>query len=360
MNISIIGAGNCGQAMTAHLISSGYKVKLYDINAETINSIKKNGIVSKGVIEGTFKPETTTTNIEKVLSNANVILVAVPASSHKTVAKDCAPYLQNGQIIILNPGRTFGALEFLSTIREVSNADITVAETQTALYTARLYDINKVEIITLKQQVSIASIPSNKIESVVEIFKNVYSQFVAAPDTLTTSFNNIGALLHPVPTLFNIGWIEKEGAFFKYYYDSISPTIAKFLEKIDSERVNIATTLGVNAVSLKDWMCSSYKIEADSLYEAFQKNTYYSTIDAPKTIHHRYIFEDVPTGLVPLESTGKKLGLPVNNIKLIIDQASALLDYDFRKNGRTFLNLGLESVGIDELKTLITKGNFND
>ncbi len=360
MNITIIGAGNCGQAMTAHLISSGYKIKLYDINAKTINSIKENGIVSKGVIEGVFHPEIASTNIEKALNNADVILVSVPASSHKILAKTCAPFLKDNQIIILNPGRTFGALEFLSTVKKINNADITVVETQTSLFTARLYDINKVEIITLKQKVSIASIPSNKINSVVEIFKNIYPQFVGVPNTLTTSFNNIGALLHPVPTLFNIGWIEKEGAFFKYYYDSISPTIAKFLEKIDNERINIAKELGVNAVSLKDWLCSSYKIEADSLYEAFQKNTFYSTIDAPKTINHRYIFEDVPTGLVPLESTGRKLGLPVSNIKIIIDQASALLDYDFRANGRTLRNLNLETFGINELKSIITTGKFND
>ena len=360
MNITVIGAGNCGQAMTAHLISSGYKIKLHDINAETINSIKKNGIVSKGVIEGIFHPEIASTNIEKALNKADVILIAVPASSHKFLAKTCAPFLKDNQIIILNPGRTFGALEFLSTVRKINDINITVAETQTALYTARLYDTNKVEIITLKQKVSIASIPADKTDSIIEIFKDVYPQFIAAPNTLTTSFNNIGALLHPVPTLFNIGWIEKKGVFFKYYYDSISPTIAKFLEKIDDERINIAKELGVNAVSLKDWLCSSYKIEADSLYEAFQKNTFYSTIDAPKTINHRYIFEDVPTGLVPLESTGEKLGLPVNNIKIIIDQASALLDYDFRANGRTLRNLGLGAVGISGLKSIISTGKFND
>ena len=360
MNISVIGAGNCGQAMTAHLISLGYKVKLYDINSEAINLINKNGIVSKGVIEGTFQPEIATTNIEKTLHNADVILIAVPASSHKSLAEDCAPHLQNNQIIILNPGRTFGALEFLSTVKKTRDIDITIAETQTALYTARRFDTNKVEIITLKQQVSIASIPAENINSVIEIFRNIYPQFVAAPDTLTTSFNNIGALLHPVPTLLNIGWIEKEGVFFKYYYDSISPTIAKFLEKVDAERVNIARKLGVNAVSLKDWMCSSYDIKASSLYEAFQKNVYYKTIDAPKTINHRYIFEDVPTGLVPLESTGLKLGLPVNNIKLVIDQASALLDYDFRANGRTFKNLGMETIKLDDLKSIIVTGVFND
>jgi opine dehydrogenase len=55
------------------------------------------------------------------------------------MAEKCAPHLKDRQIVILNPGRTYGANEFRHILRDEqkANADVTVAETQTLLYVSR-------------------------------------------------------------------------------------------------------------------------------------------------------------------------------------------------------------------------------
>lgn len=91
-------------------------------------------------------------------------------------------------------------------------------------------------------------------------------------------------------------------------------------------------------------MKRTYDLEGDTLYAVIQNN---STQPYPRRVHldHRYIMEDIPTGLVPLEAVGKELGLEMKAISLIIDLASALMEIDFRKEGRNLHEL-IEKNGI--------------
>ncbi|HSL87527.1 MAG TPA: NAD/NADP octopine/nopaline dehydrogenase family protein, partial [Bacteroidales bacterium] len=122
---------------------------------------------------------------------------------------------------------------------------------------------------------------------------------------------------------------------FKYYREGISRTVAGFIEKIDKERQDVANLLHHPVISAKEWLQHSYGIECDTLYDCIQKNVSYEEIYAPPNMQYRYIYEDIPYGLVPLESMGKDLGLEMKNTQIVIDLANALLNTDFRASGRT-------------------------
>jgi len=84
-----------------------------------------------------------------------------------------------------------------------------------------------------------------------------------------------------------------------------------------------------------------------------QLNEAYRTIEAPTSLNHRYILEDVPCGLVPLEAVGKRLGLPMILTTLVVDLASELMGVELRKTGRSLDRLGLDAMTSAELaKTL--------
>jgi opine dehydrogenase len=151
-----------------------------------------------------------------------------------------------------------------------------------------------------------------------------------------TSFSNVGMILHCAPVLMNIGWIESDKVDFKYYYDGISKSIAHFLEKMDYERLEIASLLGFSIESVREWLCKTYNSFGSDLYSCLRTTEAYREIDAPPTIHTRYLLEDVPNGLVPLEYLASNLSIKTPSISTIIDLASSVLDIDFRKNGRRF------------------------
>ena len=128
-------------------------------------------------------------------------------------------------------------------------------------------------------------------------------------------------------------------------YDGISESVAKYIEKVDSERVNNRKALGFGIETTKEWLQRTYNISVRSLYECICKNEAYREIDAPSTIKTRYILEDVPNGLAPEEHLGKIIGVENLYCTTIINLASSVCYIDFRGEGRR--------VSLDTLKLYI-------
>ena len=106
------------------------------------------------------------------------------------------------------------------------------------------------------------------------------------------------------------------------------------LEKIDEERIAVSKKLGYEVESVRKWLERVYDVKGETLYESIQNTVPYQTIEAPNSLDNRYITEDVPNGLVPLESTGHSLGLEMKYTGIIIELANILLNRDFRSEGR--------------------------
>ena len=117
-NISVIGAGNGGQAMAGHLSLMGHDVTLYTRSNEKKTTIlQAGGIILKEAINGFGKLTRVTNSIEEAVSVSEILMITVTANAHGEIAERIFPFLKEGQIIVLNPGRTGGALE----IRNIFN-----------------------------------------------------------------------------------------------------------------------------------------------------------------------------------------------------------------------------------------------
>jgi opine dehydrogenase len=336
MNITIIGAGNSGLAMAAHLAKFENKITLWNRSLKTIEKIiESKTIYVEGVFAGEYTIHNATTDMFIALHDAELVLITTPADSHKELAQLIANNISSELTIIMNPGRTLGVVEFQHYYQEISAIPIKIAETQTIIYTCRKIDEQTVNIIAMKKNVLLASKSSEiTLDIVSSLPFCLVEYFKPSKSIIDTSFGNVGMILHCAPLLLNTGWTEGLDKSYKYYYDGISPTIANFISKIDIERVAVANKLGSQILTTKEWLENTYGVSGNNLYECIQNNVAYKTIDAPHSLNHRYIFEDVSCGLVPLEIIGNLLGLNMTYTKLTIDLASALLDHDFRKKGR--------------------------
>ncbi len=338
--VTIIGGGHQGLAMAAHLTKFGVKCYLWNRTTEHIKDIMETGeILCRGIYDETIKIQCASGNIQDVLQKT--IMVTTPSTAHKDVAKMLAGYVDDSYCIILNPGRTFGAVEFVKTLQENGCKKLPiVAETQTIAYTCRREKNNIVYIYALKKGIPVATYQSADVHRVFDYIPECLTDaFVPVESYYQTSLSNIGMILHCAPVLMNIGWIENDKVDFKYYYEGISPSVAGFLEKMDTERMEVVRQLGITVLSVQEWLQHTYSTKGDNLYENLRSNLYYKDIDAPLSIHHRYIEEDVPNGLVPMEALGRKIGVPTPNISLIIDLANAIMNTDYRKNGRSLNDL---------------------
>jgi opine dehydrogenase len=347
--VAVIGAGNGGMAISAYLSLSGVSVNLCDLFPEYTNDIiKEGGIKLEGVdMTGFAKMNLITNNIKDAIKGVTLIMIVTPAFAHQMIARECSKYLEDGQIVVLNPGRTAGALCFSNEIRKNKcTNNIIVAETQTLIYSCRKRNGSTVEIKGVKNKVDIAS---SKVNEVVNVLKPYYPQFEPRQSVIYTSLLNIGSMFHPAPMLMNIGRIESDINGFEHYKDGMSKSVVKFIEKLDEERMNVAKGFSIEIRSIKDWLKDSYKVSGDSVYELIQSNSAYNGVNAAKTLDIRYVTEDVPTGLVPISELGKIVGVTTPNIDAIITILSTVYERDFRKEGRNLENLGINNMDKEEL-----------
>ena len=290
-------------------------------------------------------PALVTADVAKALAGAGLIMVATPAFTHKMIAKACAEFLEDGQIIVLNPGRTGGALEFLTTVRDLGcQKDIIVAEAQTLIYSCRKTAGNAVSIYGVKNAVDVSAFPANRIDAVLAALTPYYDQFQPVKNGLATSLANIGSMFHPLPVLLNVGRIENDERGFRYYWDGITPSVAALIEQLDAERLAVAASYGVSILSAKEWLARSYETHGDTLYERIRNNEAYGDISGPKTIQVRYMTEDVPNGLVPIAALGDAAGVETPMIDAVITLASGLYHTDFKTEGRSLQNLGIDGM----------------
>ena len=284
-------------------------------------------------------------------------MVVVPATAHRFIAEQIAPHLVDGQIIVLNPGRTGGALEVLKTIRDAGCcADIVVAEAQTFLYASRSMNPAQTKVFRIKNSIPVAALPAYRTPEVVKALRCAFPHFVPGDNVMKTSLDNIGAIFHPAVTVLNSARIESTNGDFDYYTEGITPAISMILESMDKERVQVAEGLGFRAMTAREWLYIAYDAAGRTLYEAMRANRGYDGIKAPKTVFHRYISEDIPMSLVPIASLGEMVGVATPSIDSIIHLGSVLHGVDYRAEGRTTQTLGLAGKSLKEIRQFILEG----
>lgn len=359
--VAVLGAGHGGQAMAGHLGLMGCEVTLCNRSQDRIGPIQIAGSIElTGQVEGVGKLALVTTDIELAIKDAELIMVVVPANGHAPLAEAVAPYLADGQIVVLHPGRTGGALEFFNTIR--SNgcvADVIISEASTLIYACRMLNPAKVHIFGIKNIIPVAAIPSYRTPEVITKLNSVYPQFVPGDNVLKTSLDNIGAIFHPALTILNAGRIESTHGEFEFYMDGATPAVARVLETLDKERVAVAAALGIRAMSAREWLYVAYDAPGRTLFEAMQANVGYKGITAPPTTLMRYITEDVPMSLVPIASIGDHLGVPTPMIDSMIHLASVIHETDYWGEGRTVETMGLSGLSVKQIRQLVLEGKLD-
>ena len=358
---SVIGAGHGGKAMAAHLALMGFPVTLFNRTPEHVSAIKALGGIDLEslffCIRGFAKLHLVTSNMQEAVEGAEILMVVLPSSAHADIARQAAPHLKDGQIVILHPGRTCGAIEFAKVMRDNGcTADVTIAEAETFIYASRTDGPAQARIFRIKEAVPLAALPATRTKEVLERIRPAYSQFIDGGNVLQTGLNNMGAIFHPALTLLNAGWIEATHGDYQFYIDGVTPSVARVLEVLDRERVTVASSLGVRARTALEWLEMAYNTTGEDLHEAIHNQPGYYGIKAPPTLNHRYIFEDVPMSMVPIASLGQRYGVSLRGMDSIIRMACIIHRTDYWRRGRTIDKLGIDNLSVSELTAYVNEG----
>jgi len=355
---TVVGAGHGGKAMAAHLALLGYSVTLFNRTPENVAAIASRGGIEldsfEGGPRGFARLHRVTSRPAEAVQEADILMVVVPSSAHAEIARALAPHLHDGQIVVLHPGRTGGALEFRQQLLESGcAADVLLAEAETLIYAARSDGPAQARLFGIKETVPLAALPASRTREALQALSPAYPQFIDGGTVLHTGLNNMGAIFHPALALLNMGRIESTRGDFQFYIDGVTPSVARVLEELDRERVTVAAALGIRARTAQEWLKMAYDASGANLYEAIHNQPGYRGISAPSTLNHRYVFEDVPMSLVPIAALGRRYGVAVQTMDAIIRLACTVHQTDYWRRGRTLDKLGIEQLSVAELNRYV-------
>ncbi|MDK2986785.1 MAG: opine dehydrogenase [Clostridia bacterium] len=367
VTVTVLGAGHGGLATAGHIALKGFPVKIYSPFEKELAPIReRGGIKLEGDVQGFAKLSEDaisllTSSLDEAIRDADLVLLIMPALAHRTIASLIGPFLQEGQVVILSPGRTGGALEFQNQLKRFAiTTKIILAEAQTFLYAVESRGPAHVEVMKVKNKVLVAALPAKDTPAALAVANKVYPEYTPAKNVLETSLNNVGAVVHPAPMLLNTGLIDlaAQGKDLRYYRDIITPTMCNLvMERVDAEKVSLVEAFGLNPIPAKQWYKECYGIEGNSLYEVLQNNHYYVGFSAPKHfLGYHHVLDEVPNSLVPMSEFGRLLGVQTPMIDAIIELANAMCAVDFRLEGRTLDKLGLYGLDRDAILNFVQNG----
>ncbi|MGY5872617.1 MAG: NAD/NADP octopine/nopaline dehydrogenase family protein [Candidatus Thorarchaeota archaeon] len=360
IRVAVLGAGHAGRGLASYLSIHGFDVSLYNRTFANVKKIsKRGGIKVHGLFDAFANFSLITDDIAKAIEDRDMLIIVVPAQAHTFFAKSMISHLKSGQTILLMPGRTGGALEFARILISQSHADdILLGEAQTFSFVSRITGPNSVLISKVKNSTKVSAFPAIHNRRLMRSLRRLPITFHMADDVMETSLDNIGAMLHPTPTILCAGLLESKEGGYNHYHDAISETVGRLVERMDAERISVSREFVSQPESLLEWLKSTYDAEGTTLRECIRSIDAYDHVGSPLSLNHRYVLEDVPTGLVPISYLGRLAGVETPAIDAVINMACQLYEYDFWTNGRNLGSLGLEGLNPSEIREYVRTGDM--
>lgn len=369
--VCVLGGGNGAFATASALAVKGFKVSLCEVpewkaNVEPV--MAKGGIDLEVVIRipgmqsGFAKLEQVGVDPREALSDADVVFLVVPAFAQRRFAEFAAPFLRSDQVVALTPGNLGGSMEWAAALKEkgVKERPILV-DVESMIYSGFKNGPTSVQVSGFKRNINCAAFPATKTGQALQVIHRVYPNLGLGENVLTIGLSKAGTVMHPTITLLNAGWIEKTQGNFLFYWDGLTSAVGNVMERLESERLALGKALGLNLISTRDSLLGYYAdqgAKGDTLAQVASTNPVYGIDRSPKNIRHRFLLEDIPYGLVPIEELARLGGVATPMCSALVELASAMLQTDFRKEGRGLKRLGLAGLTLAEIKRLVNEVGY--
>jgi opine dehydrogenase len=355
-NVAILGGGSIALAASVDLSSRGFKINLLEHPnfKENIQSIiEKGGVGYSGVIgEGFAKLNMVTTDPGKALKDVKVILLATPVFAHETFLKACLPFLQNGQILLIETGY-FGCLRFAKMIKDTGKK-IILAELNITPYTCTRTGPAKIYIDDFRKwETYLATLPAGESKNIINIIRDIHPDTAIAPNVIQTSLDNANYMVHAPIILLHRGLFERETEVSLPIKDLLTPSVLALTDEIEREGQKLGEAFGVDVPPLRHLWNPGAKSYRESLGSAPSFETFEMVC---KDASNVYMKEDLYCSLPAIASLSNLVKVPTPVIKAIIDIFSVIDGIDYIQEGVNVENMGLAGLSSKEVLNLVEEG----
>ena len=348
MRVAIVGAGNSGCALAADYAGRGHEVtliktshSLHDENFQYLMEHQGKMVLDEFGEKKESNIGKVTRDIEEIKGN-QVVFICTQTGYHREVLEKVVPFLEAGQVLVMMPG-------YLSTAYAIGLGlpeGVMVAEAESSFIDGRIMEPGHFRVGFRNVRNPIGIYPEKSKQDAAAILNQLGTPFVYLESVVEAALHNPNMIVHTVGAVMSIPRIEATGGDYCMYHEVFTPSTWKILEALDQEKMNILTHLGLEPLPYVE--ACKYRNSLDEKRDAKEVFFDYAGMPerakGPTSVNSRYITEDVPEGLVLMESLGEVLHIPVPICSSLIALASAALTVDFREKGRTLTRLGKENV----------------
>jgi len=356
--VAVLGGGADAQLVAALCLGTEAEVTLFSAYGSELKLLRTgSGISLRGAGPvGTYQADRegvpsikTTAELDIAVSNAEVIFLSGPIHKQRTYAMVLAHHLRDGQVLVIAPGRSLGALETAWFLRIGGcKADITIVETQGLPY---WFDVSG-SVLNLSPvgPVAAATLPSGRTH-VLEQIKRFLPNIVAAESVLWSGFAD-GSATVEIPALLINGPAMGHGAVEIPPGGQALPENETFaallgqeqravIQQLTQERHRVAAQFGVRGLPDADELIDTY---AGTLRGEGSRSV-------PDSETAKEILRDGVIGsLVPLLSASELTGVQVPMTQSMVTLVSSVLGVDVAAAGRRLDTIGIKTDDVDSAR----------
>jgi opine dehydrogenase len=359
MKVAVLGGGHGCYAAAAELGEKGHEVWFWRRDAASFAPVLTHSSVHirdhRG--ERDIVVAHPSLSLGEAISNADVIIIPLPALAHDELAVACAPLWRSGQVVFLPPG-TLGTLLFARAARAVGNtADVTFAETGTLPYLVRKHGPASVLVSAYATRLPTGVFPARNSAAAFALLEQVYPAIERCEDALSGALMNAGPVIHPPLILMNAGPLEHLPSW-DIHNEGTQPSVRSVTTALDAERIALRASLGYSAPHFP--LADHYTDGGDDwMYGGAAHARLTDSGDWREKIDlqtHRYMREDIALGLSLLVSIGRWAGRETPIASGLLALASAITDEDLYASGRTLERLGVNGLSRTQMSRFLHDG----
>ena len=355
MRVLILGAGSIAFGTAAYLASEGHEPMLWSPSGRRTEALA----AGEWLVAGnalTFEGEVGVAHdLSAAVASADAIVLAMPGNGHRAAMEAAAPHIRDGQPVIVSSHSSFGALH-LSRLLAARGVSAPICVWGTTLLTGRMQGPAAVRVNTVRQKIDVATLPESAIEEGHAVCTALFGdRFVRRDGLLAIALSNLNPQNHLGIALLNLTRMEKGETWGQG--EHVTPAVGRVIEALDAERLAIAERFGLEVRTVREHFSLSFHVPMASVSEMNQQMHDEGRGGfGPTSFDSRYIFEDVPFGLVPTALLGRLSGRPAMLHEAGIALLSAAAGRDLAQDNDLLPVLGLETLGVEELEALCRAG----
>ena len=359
--VAVLGGGADARLIAALCLAAETEVKLFSAYSTELELLRNSsGISLRGAGPvGTYQADRdsvpsvqTTAELDTAVSDAEVIFLSGPIHKQRTYAMVLATHLSDGQILVMAPGRSLGALETAWFLRIGGcAADITIVETQGLPY---WYEASGSQLaLSEAGPVAAATLPAGRTE-VLQQLKAFLPNINPVESVLWSGFAD-GSALVEVPGLLVNGPAVSHGVAELPMGAQPLPQNQTFaallgneqhaiIQQLADERHTVAAKFGVRGLPSADAWIDTH---AGTLRGEGSRSIPGS--DVAKDL----LRDGVIGSLVPLLSAAELTGVSVPMTQSMVTLVTSVLGVDVAAAGRRLDTIGIQAGDVDAARKIM-------